>query len=110
MMDPLTGLTDEQIETSWRVHTIDAYKDPENPGDWLPCAACGVRPRVWVFDNGRYAKCWCSDLYGLPQAEAEGICTHMRANGGSILNYDRDALRKAWNARQAACSALERWA
>lgn len=43
---------------------IDAYEDPENPMEWLPCPRCGLRPLVWEFDNGRFTACGCgTDCY-----------------------------------------------
>ena len=37
----------------YKYKCIDAYEEPENPMEWLPCPRCGLRPLVWEFDNGR---------------------------------------------------------
>nr|DAK09690.1 MAG TPA: TFIIB-TERMINAL DOMAIN, TFIIB, TRANSCRIPTION INITIATION [Caudoviricetes sp.] len=43
---------------------VDAYEEPENPMEWLPCPRCGLRPLVWEFDNGRSTACGCgTDCY-----------------------------------------------
>lgn len=38
---------------------INAFKDIENPKDWLTCPRCGLKPKVWEFDNGRSTACNC---------------------------------------------------
>lgn len=50
---------------------IDAYKTLEseykkyprldylNPENWLTCPFCGLKPKVWIFDNGRSTACGC---------------------------------------------------
>ena len=42
----------------YKYKCIDAYEEPENPMEWLPCPRCGLRPLVWEFDNGRVTA-WC---------------------------------------------------
>lgn len=37
----------------YKYKCINAYEEPENPMEWLPCPRCGLRPLVWEFDNGR---------------------------------------------------------
>lgn len=43
----------------YKYKCIDAYEEPENPMEWLPCPRCGLRPLVWKFDNGRATACGC---------------------------------------------------
>lgn len=48
----------------YKYKCIDAYEEPENPMEWLPCPRCGLRPLVWEFDNGRATACGCgTDCY-----------------------------------------------
>jgi hypothetical protein len=94
----------------WSMHVIGAYEPLEDcfnyaVTDWHKCPKCCQRPRIWVFDNGRYAKCLCGTPYGPAQAKAESICDHLRANNGSALSYDGAALMKAWNKRCKAVTA-----
>lgn len=71
----MTNPVEELLRREWDRATIDAYlKLEENkhvryPEKWNTCPLCGQKPRVWIFDNGRYAKCLCSrEKYDLPQA------------------------------------------
>lgn len=43
----------------YKYKCIDAYEEPENPMEWLPCPRCGLRPLVWEFDNGRVTAWGC---------------------------------------------------
>lgn len=53
---------------------IDAYEEPENPMEWLPCPRCGLRPLVWEFDNRRATACGCgTDCYSHWSVQAESI-------------------------------------
>lgn len=49
----------------YKYKCIDAYEEPENPMEWLPCPRCGLRPLVWEFDNGRVTAWGCSLIAGL---------------------------------------------
>lgn len=80
----------------WKYHVIDAYEEPADIQNWLPCPFCNKRPKVWQFDNGRFAKCWCSQKFGPPQARAESI-TSVYSRTKSTEEYDRQALQTAWN-------------
>ncbi len=77
---------------------IDAYKQvPENE-DWSSCPCCGMKPRIWVFDNGRSTGCGCGnsnyDHFGV---HAESIMSVHRRCNGRLEEYHRDELRKNWN-------------
>lgn len=77
---------------------IDAYKDPENQADWLDCPNCGIKPRVWVFDNGRSTACGCgNNIYDHFSIRAESIMSHAKRHNGSIMDYDSGELMKNWN-------------
>jgi len=87
--------------TPYCVHIcIDAYKDPDNIEDWEPCPYCNLKPKVWVFDNGRSTACGCAvnmSIYDHRTVKAESIMNHMKSHNGSIADYDSDELRKNWN-------------
>ena len=93
-------------EWEWDIACIDAFVPPDDGKDWDECPKCHVLPRIWVFDNGRYAKCLCSKgKYIEAEVSAEDIMTVHRRDHGDTTNYDVDALRKAWNARCSVESA-----
>jgi len=95
----LTGLL--RVETGYDTHSwhycIDEYKNPE--GEWDDCPCCGLKPKVWVFDNGRKTACGCwESKYDHFSINAESIMSvHKRTNGKRMQEYDSDALRKNWN-------------
>ena len=49
----------ELEDCRWKYMSLDWYKEPKNKNDWLACSECGLTPRIWEFDNGRYANCVC---------------------------------------------------
>lgn len=53
----------------YKYKCIDAYEEPENPMEWLPCPRCGLRPLVWEFDNGRVTAWGCCLLSSFGAAE-----------------------------------------
>lgn len=58
----------------YKYKCIDAYEEPENPMEWLPCPRCGLRPLVWEFDDGRATACGCgTDRYSHWSVQAESI-------------------------------------
>lgn len=82
---------------SWAAACIDDYKPLDNTDKWDRCPNCYEYPRVWVFDNGNYAKCRCSYKYEEPQATAESITSACYKRGISYEEY-QEYLRKEWNA------------
>lgn len=80
----------------WEHAVIDAYKPLESVKGWKKCIACKEFPRVWIFDNGRYAKCCCGDKYSQDGAQAESIMSVYKRTG-KTAEYDPDELRVAWN-------------
>jgi hypothetical protein len=88
------GYRDER----WKYSVIDAFTPLESVKGWKKCKKCKEFPRVWIFDNGSYAKCCCGEKYGPPQATSESISEVLRRTGG-VAEYSRDNLRLAWNTR-----------
>ena len=84
----------------WRV-IGNSYKpidkaDKSWKGEWGKCPECGEKPRVWIFDNGCSAKCLCDRKYEPERVFVESIVSAYKRDAGA--NYDRDNLRKEWNA------------
>lgn len=87
----------EPSDFEWSLHAIDSYRPPENPSRWAPCPVCHARPRVWEFDNGRYARCLCSSgPYEGADVSAEPIVAYYK-RCKTTAGFDDDALLKAWN-------------
>jgi len=81
----------------WMHATIDSYKPiGETDKEWLACPLCGVRPRVWLFNNGEHAKCCCGDIYDGAEARCDGALETFHKTGRHD-QHDFDALRRAWN-------------
>lgn len=75
----------------YKYKCIDAYEEPENPMEWLPCPRCGLRPLVWKFDNGRATACGCgTDCYSHWSVQAESIMSVIKRsdNGKSGDVYE----------------------
>lgn len=91
----MTYIDDEHW--GWEFATMDSYKPiGETDLEWLACPTCGVRPRVWLFDNGEFAKCCCGDRYS-EGLRVDGALETYRKTGKHDV-HDFDGLRKAWNA------------
>lgn len=76
---------------------IDSYKYPKNIDKWNYCPKCGLKPRVWEFDNGRSTHCGCSNnTYDHFSVKAKPVGEFLRETGG-FCRYDGDELRKNWN-------------
>lgn len=79
-------------------NAISDYIEVENPEEWLKCPVCGVKPLVWVYDNGRSTACKCGkNMYDHFSIYAESIMSFIVRNNGSTLNYDHYELMKNWN-------------
>lgn len=77
---------------------IDAYEDPPQDEDWQSCPHCGLRPKVWLYSNGRSTACGCGhSKYHHFAVCAESVMSCYTRCGGSLAEYDCDALRKNWN-------------
>ena len=89
------------IDTGYEAHSghycIDAYEYPA--GEWESCPCCGLKPKVWNFDNGRSTACGCwKSRYDHFSIHAESIMSvHKRTDGKKMTEYDSDALRVNWN-------------
>lgn len=89
------------VETGYEAHSwhycIDAYKDTD--GEWESCPCCGLKPKEWLFDNGRTTACGCwESKYNHFSISAESIMSvHRRTGGKKMTEYDSDDLRKNWN-------------
>jgi hypothetical protein len=77
---------------------IDAYVFPKSSHSWLVCPNCGLKPKVWIFDNGASTGCGCNiNRYDHFSIHAESIMSFYTNNSGDTSKYDRDQLRKNWN-------------
>ena len=56
----------------------DFYVPVGDSHEWLPCPECGLKPLVWIFDNGCYTACGCGDnKYNHFSIRAESICSYL---------------------------------
>lgn len=79
---------------------IDDFKRVPDPQKWALCPNCGLIPKVWEFDNGRFTACGCGkNRYRHHSVRAESIRSVMRNshNGMSMIDYNHDELRINWN-------------
>lgn len=78
----------------YKYKCIDAYEEPENPMEWLPCPRCGLRPLVWKFDNGRATACGCgTDCYSHWSVQAESIMSVIKRSDsceGCVFNNSKN--------------------
>ncbi len=67
--------------------------------DWDTCPNCQKKPRLWLFDNGCYAKCKCDTKYGKASAEGINIEEWLITHNNSASDYDthHHDLRENWN-------------
>lgn len=81
----------------YTVHTdyfcIDAYEDVPEDKHWEKCPCCGLKPKIWTFDNGRSTACGCwENRYDIFSVRAESIVSvHIRCNG-NLQEYSSDQL------------------
>lgn len=96
------GIYKQKKNHGYTVHTdyfcIDAYKDVPEDKHWEKCPCCGLKPKIWTFDNGRSTACGCWDnRYDIFSVRAESIMSvHIRCNG-NLQEYSSDQLRLNWN-------------
>ena len=65
---------------------------------WLSCPKCKALPKLWLFDNGRYAACKCHfNTYKHFDINCIGVSEYARGNNGSLVGYNDDELRTSWN-------------
>jgi len=71
---------------------IDAYKDTD--ASWKACPKCQAKPKIWEFDNGRYAICCCWETkYDRLFIRAKSAITCYKKG----IPYDPDELKDNWN-------------
>jgi len=76
---------------------IDAYFEIKNVENWSFCPCCKLKPRVWIFDNGRSTACGCwNSRYEIFSVKAESIMSVYKRTG-MTAEYDADRLRINWN-------------
>lgn len=83
---------------SWRAG--DYYKkvpvESEAGKHWCHCHTCGFQPRIWLFNNGSFARCICYTKYDPCPARSESILSVYKRTG-LTAEYNPDNLRIAWN-------------
>lgn len=82
-------------KAKWEAATIEAYKPIKDDEGWLECPKCRRKPRVWIFDNGNYAKCQCSKKYD-PAIEYQSIGDYFR-QFKTCEGYSNVGLKNVWN-------------
>lgn len=95
-LNDLLAVTNGYTAHSW-YYCIDDYVAPD--GEWKNCPCCGLRPKVWTYDNGRSTACGCwESRYDHFSVYAESIMSvHKRTGGTNMTEYCSDDLRKNWN-------------
>lgn len=69
----------------------------ESISKFIQCPVCITIPRIWAFDNGKYAKCNCFDRFE-QGIKATDIMTHYHKNGGDLSGYSgNEELIENWN-------------
>lgn len=73
------------------------YNEVKNPNDWLECPNCGLKPLVWIYNNGATARCGCKKCI-----HAESISSVYDRTGKTLYNNSnssstRDELQYNWN-------------
>lgn len=82
---------------SWEDATIDDYKPIPYHKGWKKCPKCKEIPRLWIFDNGKFAKCRCRHRFEGAPVRSESILSFVKRNKGSLHGYDNNILRIKWN-------------
>ena len=81
---------------------IDAYRPIEEVlpkgarYGWLECTGCNEKPRLWVFDNGRYASCKCFKKYGRHVC-SESCLSTLKRGASLVEDHYCGELRNNWN-------------
>jgi len=76
---------------------LDFYKPVED--EWLDCPCCGLKPKIWEYDNGRKTMCGCGNsTYDFFSVHAESVMSvHKRTNGKRMSQYNIEELKENWN-------------
>lgn len=91
-----SGLNEEQLELAWSYKAGNWYEKVNVDHEWIDCTRCGVKPRLWVFNNGSWAKCLCYDMYDAPPVRTESVLS-VYTRTGLTAEYEPDNLRLTWN-------------
>lgn len=76
------------IEVCWDYDKISKFKQ---------CPRCLAMPRIWAFDNGKYARCVCFGVYD-SGVKATDVMTHHSKHGGDFSTYrGNEELIENWN-------------
>lgn len=91
-------MQEEKEDFRWKYHSFDFYKEPKDKEEWLPCPECKLTPRVWIFDNGRYAHCVCgNNAYDHTHSVSAISILDVLRRDGNLTEYKEDELRDNWN-------------
>lgn len=96
------GSYKQKLNHGYPVHTsyfcIDAYEEKRTYRLWENCPCCGLKPRVWTFDNGRSTACGCwENRYDHFSVKAESIMSVYSRCAGNVSEFNSDQLRLNWN-------------
>lgn len=61
------------------------------------CPICDNKPRLWIFDNGEFAKCGCNKQYDKASASGMTIWEYHKLHNGDMTNWNHNDLRDNWN-------------
>jgi len=64
------------------------------PREWSTCPKCNAKPKVWLFDNGKFAACKCFGFYD-EKVRAESVNSYAHRN--AMKSYRHTNLRDNWN-------------
>jgi hypothetical protein len=68
-----------------------------DPHTFLNCPNCKQPPKVWIFDNGAFAKCECENAENV---SGQTIWEYHKAHNGDMTNWSHADLRDKWNLAQ----------
>ena len=74
----------------------NTYVEVEKPDEWMECPKCNLKPLIWTFDNGAYARCQCSKI------QAESYTSLYKRTGKTYYETSKshicdDELKYNWN-------------
>lgn len=94
------AISDEERMKYFDRGDFDNFEIPEDWDEWKVCPHCGLRPLVWIFDNGQFTMCGCGNKdkspYGYMSIRAESIMSHY-SRCGDLKDYPHDGLKQNWN-------------
>ncbi len=76
-------------------HTLSDHNLKED--EWHTCPKCLKKPRLWIFDNGEYAKCGCNSTYDQASASGQTIWEYHNQHNGDMTHWSHNDLRDKWN-------------